>query len=123
MSPRGKSTLTDDFYEETITLRGTEYIFREITAEKYEELLKMAENEDGSADLATVLRLMIPESLISPKLSTEQIYRKPLPVVTAIQNAVNKLHFKNEPTEPEKPKDGEGDGAVPNESEAETSSP
>lgn len=114
-----KATLTEEFYEEKVTLRGTEYTFREITAEKYEELLKLAENADGSADLATVLRLMIPESLVNPKLTTEQIYRKPLPVVTAIQNTVNRLHFKNEPTEP-----AEGDGESPgNESEAETSSP
>ena len=126
MAPR-KSTLTEDFYEETVTLRGTKYTFREISADKYEELLKTAEGEDGTADLSLVLRLMIPESLIEPKLTTEQIYKKPLPVVTAIQNTVNRLHFTTEPTEPTKDgkdgTDGEEGTESPNESEAETSSP
>lgn len=109
--------MTEEFLEDSVTLRGTTYKFRELSGERYEELLKEAEGPDGTADLSTVLRLMIPESLIDPKLTTEQIYRKPLPVVTAIQNHVNRLHFRTEPEETTT-EEGEAPG---NESEAETS--
>lgn len=115
--PNRKSDLTAEFIEDSVTLRGVTYRFRELSADKYEEILKEAEGPDGTADLATVLRLMIPESLVDPKLTTEQIYKKPLPVVTAIQNHVNRMHFRTEPEETTE----EGEERPGNESEAPTS--
>lgn len=118
MSGRTKSTeLTEEFLEEKVVLRGTTYTFREITGEQYEEVLKMAEGPDGNADLSTVLRLMIPLSMIEPKISAEALYRKPLPVVTAIQGVVNRMHFRTEPTAAPV-EEGESPG---NDSEAPTS--
>ena len=116
---KAKAAISDEFLEEQITLRGTTYTFKELSAEQYEDILKLSEGPDGSADLATVLRLMIPESLVSPKLSAEQLYKKPLPVITAIQATVNRMHFRDEPVETPADEDGETPG---NESEAETSS-
>jgi hypothetical protein len=116
-----KTALSDEFLEESITLRGTKYVFREISAEQYETALKMAEGPDGTTDLSTVLRLMIPDSLVEPKLTAEQLYKKPLPVVTAIQNLVNRMHFRNEPDEAEGDTDDGEEKAPGNESEAQTS--
>lgn len=114
---KSEATLTEEFREESVTLRGTTYRFREISGTTYEEIIKMAQGEDGEADLATVLKLMIPESLVSPKLSTEQIYAKPLPVLTAIQGVVNRMHFRDEPQETP----AEEDDEPKNESEAPSS--
>jgi hypothetical protein len=62
---------------------------------------------------------MIPESLISPKWDAAKIYDRPLPVVTALQNLVNRMHFRTE--EPDKV-EAEDEEAPKNESEPQTSS-
>jgi len=118
------SALDDEFLTESITLRGQTYVFREISGATYEECVKLAENEDGTADLATVLRLMIPQSLVSPKWDAEKIYSKPLPVLTAIQNLVNKMHFRAEPDQTDESKDQENseeESEAKNASEPQTS--
>lgn len=112
--------LDEEFLEQTAVIRGTTYRFREISGEKYEEILKTAEGPDGTADLATVLKLMIPESLIEPRLTAEQFYKKPYPVVSAVQTVVNKMHFRTEPVSGEENGTGEGESSG-NGSEPETS--
>lgn len=108
MATRSKdNTLTDEFRTETISLRGQTYTFRELTGTQYEECVKLAEGPDGTADLSTVLRLMIPLSLTSPKWDAERLYNKPLPVLTAIQNLVNKMHFRAEVADDEPKTDGD----------------
>lgn len=120
MANRKVTALDDEFRTETITLRGQAYTFREISGADYEECVKLAEGPDGSADLATVLRLMIPRSLVSPKWDAEKLYAKPLPVLTAIQNLVNKMHFRAEEDQtPAEPEGGEDEAK--NESEPLTS--
>jgi len=114
-----QTALTTLFQEESITLRGIDFKFREITGTQYEECIREAEGPDGSADLSTVLRLMIPLSLLEPKWDVEKIYELPLPMVTAIQGVVNRLHFKNEPTKSADP-EKESDEAK-NDSEPQTS--
>lgn len=114
-----KTELDEEFREESVTLRGTKYVFREISGAQYEECVKLAEGPDGSADLSTVLRLMLPLSLVSPDLSAEKIYAKPLPVLTAIQNLVNRMHFRPEPDET--PEEVEGEEEAKNELEPSTS--
>lgn len=122
MASRLKSQLSEEFLEETAVIRGVTYRFRELDGEKYEEFLKLSEGPDGDANLSTVLRLMIPESMIEPKLTVEQIYRKPLPVLTAIQTIVNRMHFRTEPTEAPKEEPAEDDEEkAPNELEPQTS--
>ena len=115
-----KTALSEDFLEEEVTLRGVTYKFRELSGSTYEDIIKEAEGPDGTADLATVLKLMIPEALVSPKLTTEQIFSKPLPVVTAIQNVVNRMNFRSEETAaPEEGEDAEDEAK--NGSEPQTS--
>lgn len=105
------TTLSEEFLEETAVIRGTTYRFREISGEKYEEFLKLAEGPEGTANLGTVLKLMIPESMVEPKLTADQFYRKPLPVVTAIETIVNRMHFRTEPvTESQETPEGESSG-------------
>lgn len=105
------TALSEEFLEETAVIRGTTYRFREISGAKYEEFLKTAEGPEGTANLGTVLRLMIPESMVEPKLTSDQFYSKPLPVVTAIETIVNKMHFRTEPvTAPDAEAEGESSG-------------
>lgn len=125
MSNRTKSRLDEEFLTESITLRGTTYEFRELSGEKYEDFVKMAEGQDGTADLATVLRLMIPESLVSPKLTAEQLYAKPMPVLSALQGLVNRMHFTPAKDEKADAKNGTSDeveDSPGNDSEPSTSS-
>jgi hypothetical protein len=116
-----KSSLTEDFLEETITLRGTTYTFRELTGAQYEEFVKLCEGPDGSSDLSAVLKLMIPASMTEPKLTIDQIVAKPLPVYNALAGIVNRLHFRSEQDEGRKAPE-EGDEEKPgNDSEPQTS--
>lgn len=114
---KSETALNDEFKTEEVSLRGQAYKFREISGSQYEECVKLAEGPDGTADLSTVLRLMIPLSLVEPKWDAEKIYSKPLPVLTAIQNLVNRMHFRSE--EPDQATDEEE--AAPNELEPSTS--
>jgi hypothetical protein len=119
-----KTALNEEFLEETVRLRGVDYHFRELTGAQYEEFVKLCEGPDGSSDLSAVLKLMIPASLQDPKLTTEQILAKPLPVYNALAGVVNRMHFRSEEAEGE-PKaeqgDEEGEPKPGNDSEPQTS--
>src|SRR4051812_19803160 len=93
---RTKTELDDELRTESLTLRGTKYTFRELSGEQYEEYIKMAAGPDGEADLSTVLKLMAPDSLVTPKLTAKQIYAKPMPVFNALIGLVNRMHFRSE---------------------------
>lgn len=120
MSSR-KTALNEEFYEETIKLRGTEYRFRELTGAQYEDFVKLCEGPDGTSDLSAVLKLMIPASLVDPKLTADQILAKPLPVYNALAGVVNRIHFRPEPEEGEPKADEGGEEKPGNDSEPQTS--
>ena len=94
-----RSQLEKKYLTKTVRLRGTDYVFRELSGSQYEEFVKMAEGPDGTADLSAVLKLMAPEALSSPTLTAEEIYDLPMPVFNTIIKIVNDMHFRNEPEE------------------------
>lgn len=119
--PSRKTALNDEFYTETITLRGVEYTFRELTGAQYEDFVKTCEGPDGTSDLVAVLKMMLPASLQSPRLTAEQILAKPLPVYNALVGVVNRMHFRNETGEGEPKADEGGEEKPGNDSEPQTS--
>lgn len=91
-----KDQLTDDFRQETITVRGVEYTFRELSAEEYDDIIKMASGEDDNAELAVVLKLMAARCLVKPELTPDQLSKKPYPVYQQLLRVINKMHFQPE---------------------------
>lgn len=85
--------LTEEFQTETITVRGTTYKFKELSAADYEKIIKLAAGPDDNAELNTVLRLMAVESIVEPKLTTKELESKPYPVYAKLLATVNIMHF------------------------------
>lgn len=85
--------MTDEFKTEEITIRGQTYRFRELSANEYDEIMKIASGPDDNADLALVLKMMAVKSLIDPQMTAEEMGNKPYPVYSKLLQTVNKLHF------------------------------
>ncbi len=85
------SKLTDEFRTEEVTIRGTTYKLRELSADEYDAILKIAAGPDDNADLGTVLKMMAEKSVVEP-VGTP-LGSKPYPVYAKILQTVNKMHF------------------------------
>jgi hypothetical protein len=84
--------MTDEFRSEVVTIRGSEYTFRELSANEYDEIVKLATGPDDTAPLDAVLRLMVIKS-VEPKINADDLGRKPYPVYRKLLSTVNDLHF------------------------------
>jgi hypothetical protein len=82
-----------DFEEREISIRGTTFKIRELSAEEYDNCLKGATKPDGDIDTVLLLRLMAMKSLKDPSLSAEEINALPYKVSRRLSTAVNELHF------------------------------
>lgn len=91
-----KEVTAGEFRTEEVTIRGTTYKFRELSANEYDAILKIASGPDDNADLAAVLKMMAVKSLVEPTLTGTELGEKPYPVYSKILQAVNKLHFGND---------------------------
>lgn len=91
--------MSADFRTEDVTVRGSVYKFRELSANEYDAILKIATGPDDNADLATVLKMMAVKSLVEPSLTAAELGEKPYPVYSKILQAVNKLHFGSDEEE------------------------
>lgn len=85
--------MTDEFRTEEVTVRGVTYKFRELSAEEYDEILKIAAGPDDNAELATVLKLMAGKSLVEPEMDPATLGKKPYPVYNKLLQTVNRMHF------------------------------
>lgn len=88
-----KEATAGEFRTEEVTIRGTTYKFRELSANEYDAILKIASGPDDNADLATVLKMMAVKSLVEPAATAAELGEKPYPVYSKILQSVNKLHF------------------------------
>jgi hypothetical protein len=88
-----KEGLTFEFEEKQLEVKGKEFKLRELTAEKYDECVKLATGPDDDIDMVTLLRLMLLESLQEPKLEADQLGKLPYSVIRQLTTAVNRLHF------------------------------
>lgn len=96
MSSKDNTAPSSDFRTDEVTVRGTTYKFRELSANEYDAILKVATGPDDNADLGAVLKMMAIKSLVEPSLTAAELGDKPYPVYSKILQAVNKLHFGND---------------------------
>jgi hypothetical protein len=82
-----------DFEEREVSIRGTEFKIRELSAEEYDTCLKSATKPDGDIDMVLLLRLMVLKSLQEPKMGAEDLTKLPYKVSRQLSSAVNDLHF------------------------------
>jgi hypothetical protein len=109
------STLTPEFLEEEVTVRGSTFKLRELSIGEYDELVKKAtrttvnaitgENEE-TIDNALLLKLMVLKCSVEPKLTPESLANLPMRVVLKLNQTVNRMHYGDEP-DTKKPDDGE----------------
>lgn len=80
------------FATKSITIKGTEYTFREITVEENDECNDAGNGPEGKWDGRAALRMMITKSSVEPKLDFATIARMPLAVYNAVATAVNEVN-------------------------------
>ena len=115
MNPRAAS-LTPDFLEEEVTVRGVTYRLRELSIGDYDELVKKATTkttdpltgrDEESIDNALLLKLMVLRCSVDPKLTPESLSTLPMRVVLKLNQTVNRMHYGDEPETVKKDDDAE----------------
>lgn len=110
----------EGFEQKTITVRGKEYTFRELSSTEYDDCVRGSTDvKTGDIDTVQLLRRMIIKGSVEPKLDASALGKLPFGVVGKISGAVNDLHFMPEDLTPlgdrlrdagwtvEKPEDGD----------------
>ncbi|MEY2669081.1 MAG: hypothetical protein RJA59_1719 [Pseudomonadota bacterium] len=115
--PRAASnSLTPDFLEEEVTVRGTTFKLRELSIGDYDELVKKATQkqtnplsgeETETIDNSLLLKLMVLKCSFDPKLTPEALANLPMRVVLKLNQTVNRMHYGDEPAEEKKVEEGE----------------
>lgn len=82
-----------EFAHSEITVKGVEYKFVELDAETYDECCELAKREDGTIDTVLLLKVMLPKSLVSPKLGEQKIAKMPMSLRRSLLTEVDLLHF------------------------------
>lgn len=88
-----------EFDERKVTIRGTEFTIRELSAEEYDTVLKQATKEDSDIDMVLLLKLMTLKSVKDPVLNAENLAKLPYKVSRRLSTAVNELHFGDDDDE------------------------
>jgi len=105
MTPRAAS-LTPDFLEEEVTVRGVTYRLRELSIGDYDELVKKATTkvanpltgqDDETIDNSLLLKFMVLRCSVEPKLTPEALANLPMRVVLKLNQTVNRMHYGDEP--------------------------
>lgn len=84
--------LDDELITKTVTIRGTDYLLRELSQEEYDACVQMATGKDGF-DNILLLKFMLSKSLVKPKLTAEDLKRKPFKVTNELRMHVNRMHW------------------------------
>ena len=103
---RAASSLTPDFLEEEVTVRGSTFRLRELSIGEYDELVKkatqkqtnpMSGEETESIDNSLLLKLMVLKCSVDPKLTPETLAGLPMRVFLKLNQTVNRMHYGDEP--------------------------
>lgn len=112
--------MSNEFAEKRISYRGTEYVMRELPMDEYDKTVKLAtttirvDGEDVEKfDNVAHTKILVAKSLVSPKLTADQLYGKGTRLVRQLTNEVGKLHWDPEPEDKAKADDGEGEATAP----------
>lgn len=120
MTPRAAS-LTPDFLEEEITVRGMTFRLRELSIGDYDELVKKATTkvtnlstgqEDEIIDNSLLLKFMVLRCSVEPKLTPEALANLPMRVVLKLNQTVNRMHYGDEPETEKKADDAAEEGTA-----------
>lgn len=90
--------LDDELLTKTVTIRGVEYTLRELSQEEYDQCVKMATGKDGF-DNILLLKFMLAASLVKPKLTADDLKRKPFKVTNELRLHVNRMHWGDDEIE------------------------
>ena len=90
------SPLTAD--TKKISVRGTKYTIRELTAGEYDECIRASTNGEDEVDTVLLGKLMALKA-VDPKMTDDELSKLPFRVWRAINRAVNELHYVAEETE------------------------
>ena len=111
---RAASSLTPDFLEEEVTVRGSTFRLRELSIGEYDELVKkatqkqtnpMSGEETESIDNSLLLKLMVLKCSVDPKLTPETLAGLPMRVFLKLNQTVNRMHYGDEPESEKKAAD------------------
>lgn len=106
MSRAASTSLTPDFLEESVTVRGTTFKLRELSIGEYDDQVRKATSrqmnpvtgtEDETIDNALLLKLMVIKCSVDPKLTPETLAALPMRVVLKLNQTVNRMHYGDEP--------------------------
>jgi hypothetical protein len=102
------TTLTPEFLEEAVTIRGVTYRLRELSIGDYDELVRKAtrsemnqvtgQNEEET-DNTLLLKLMVMKCSVEPKITAETLSGLPMRVVLRLNQTVNRMHYGDEPVD------------------------
>lgn len=86
-------TVPEGLDTRTISHKGKQYIFREITVDENDEALEAAKNPDGNTINTRVMnRMIITASAVDPKISLDDIAKMPHRLYQKIVDMVNELN-------------------------------
>lgn len=80
------------FAKETVEIAGNTFTFRELTVAENDACADAAQGPDGNFNGRTMMRMMIIESSVEPKLTTEDLAKMPNRVYIKIYDVVNRLN-------------------------------
>lgn len=100
-----RGTLSPDFDEQVVNVRGIDFKMRELSIGEYDDIVKKctvvktnAIGEDSEQiDNTLLLRLMVLACCVDPKLTAEKMSALPMRVVLKLNQTVNKMHYGDEP--------------------------
>lgn len=106
VTPIGKAATKEEaielpFAERTLTVSKKKFKFRELSVEENDACADMAKKEDGTIDGRTMMRLMIINSSVDPKLDAEMLAKFPQRAYIKIYDAVNELNTVDFGEDPE----------------------
>ncbi len=99
-------TLTPDFLEESVVIRGATFRLRELSIGDYDELVKKATTkkanivtgeDEETIDNSLLLKLMVLKCAVDPHLTPETLAGLPMRAVLKLNQTVNRMHYGDEP--------------------------
>ena len=108
------ASLTPDFLEEEVIVRGSSFRLRELSIGDYDDLVKKATqkqtNQISGEEIETIdnsllLKLMVLKCSVAPKLTPESLAALPMRVVLKLNQTVNRMHYGDEPESEKKADD------------------
>lgn len=106
-------SLDGEFKVRRVTMRGVTYVLTELPADEYEKCLQAAtETVDGRDRInnGTLLKLMMDKALVEPKITAAAVFKKPYPVVRALNDIIDELHYTPEEPEEDSADDEDSEG-------------